>query len=209
MQKNPSRGKLIIFEGIDGAGIKTQGKLLSNYLRKRKKSVERLYYPNYEGPIGRLIHQYLHKQYEFSVDVQFLLYFTDFIKDREKINQMTKKGKTVICDRYFSSTLAYQGLRGFPIKKALELARKFKLPKPDFIIYLKVSPGVSMNRKYKEKKELDRNEADKKFLKKVGDSYEKLIKGRIFSKWIVINGEKSIEEVFEEVKRILNQKLKI
>ncbi|PJB99648.1 MAG: dTMP kinase, partial [Candidatus Nealsonbacteria bacterium CG_4_9_14_0_8_um_filter_35_12] len=154
MIKNHHPGKLIVFEGIDGAGCETQVKLLFDYLKRQGKSVERLYYPDYEGPIGKLIHQYLHKQYEFSVDIQFLLYFTDFIKDREKINQWIGEGKIVICDRYFSSTLAYQGLRGFSIKKALELARRFKLPKPDLIIYLKVSPEVSMSRKYKEKKDL-------------------------------------------------------
>jgi len=207
MIKNHHPGKLIVFEGIDGAGCETQVKLLFDYLKRQGKSVERLYYPDYEGPIGRLIHQYLHKQYEFSVDIQFLLYFTDFIKDREKINQWIGEGKIVICDRYFSSTLAYQGLRGFSIKKALELARRFKLPKPDLIIYLKVSPEVSMSRKYKEKKDLDRNEADKKFLKKIWDSYEKLIKGKIFSKWVVIDGEKSIEEVFSQIKKIVNEKL--
>ncbi|OIO43996.1 MAG: dTMP kinase [Candidatus Nealsonbacteria bacterium CG_4_10_14_0_8_um_filter_35_10] len=207
MIKNHHPGKLIVFEGIDGAGCETQVKLLFDYLKRQGKSVERLYYPDYEGPIGKLIHQYLHKQYEFSVDIQFLLYFTDFIKDREKINQWIGEGKIVICDRYFSSTLAYQGLRGFSIKKALELARRFKLPKPDLIIYLKVSPEVSMSRKYKEKKDLDRNEADKKFLKKIWDSYEKLIKGKIFSKWVVIDGEKSIEEVFSQIKKIVNEKL--
>ena len=207
MIKNHHPGKLIVFEGIDGAGCETQVKLLFDYLKRQGKSVERLYYPDYEGPIGKLIHQYLHKQYEFSVDIQFLLYFTDFIKNREKINQWIGEGKIVICDRYFSSTLAYQGLRGFSIKKALELARRFKLPKPDLIIYLKVSPEVSMSRKYKEKKDLDRNEADKKFLKKIWDSYEKLIKGKIFSKWVVIDGEKSIEEVFSQIKKIVNEKL--
>ena len=207
MIKNHHPGKLIVFEGIDGAGCETQVKLLFDYLKRQGKSVERLYYPDYEGPIGKLIHQYLHKQYEFSVDIQFLLYFTDFIKDREKINQWIGEGKIVICDRYFTSTLAYQGLRGFSIKKALELARRFKLPKPDLIIYLKVSPEVSMSRKYKEKKDLDRNEADKKFLKKIWDSYEKLIKGKIFSKWVVIDGEKSIEEVFSQIKKIVNEKL--
>ena len=207
MIKNHHPGKLIVFEGIDGAGCETQVKLLFDYLKRQGKSVERLYYPDYEGPIGKLIHQYLHKQYEFSVDIQFLLYFTDFIKDKEKINQWIGEGKIVICDRYFSSTLAYQGLRGFSIKKALELARRFKLPKPDLIIYLKVSPEVSMSRKYKEKKDLDRNEADKKFLKKIWDSYEKLIKGKIFSKWVVIDGEKSIEEVFSQIKKIVNEKL--
>jgi len=209
MKSHFSCGKFIIFEGIDGAGCETQVKLLANYLKKQGKLVEKLYYPDYKGPIGRLIHQYLHKKYEFSVDVQFFLYFTDFIKDREKINQWIEEGKIVISDRYFPSTLAYQGLGGFSIKKALELAQRFKLPKPDLIIYLKVSPEVSMSRKYKEKKDLDRNEADKKFLKKVWDSYEKLIKGKIFSKWVVIDGERPIEEVFEEIKKIINQELKL
>lgn len=203
MKKNHYRGKLIVFEGLDGAGTETQARLLRNYLIKQNKSVERLYYPDYKGPIGRLIHQYLQRQYEFSVNVQFLLHFADFAKDKEKINRWLESGKTVVCDRYFSSTLAYQGLRGFPVKRALALARDFGLPKPDLIIYLKVSPEISMSRKYKEKRKLDRNEADKKFLEKVGHFYEKLIKGRVFSKWAVVNGEQSIREVFFEVKKII------
>lgn len=203
MRKDPGSGKFIVFEGIDGAGSETQTRLLFNYLKKEKKSVEKLFYPDYKGPIGKLIHQYLHKKYDFSVETQFLLYTTDFLKDKEKIRKWKKERKIIISDRYFTSTLAYQCLKGFPLKSALEIANLFKFPKPDLVIYLKVSPEISIQRKLKEKKNLDRHEADKEFLSELDNFYEKLIKNQIFGKWIVIDGEKSIEEVFKEIKKFI------
>jgi len=206
MKKKTQHGRFIVFEGIDGAGIEVQTKLLLQYLKKKKKPVERLYYPDYGGPIGILIHEYLHNKYDFSVGTQFLLYFTDFAKDKEKIEKWLKEGKTIISDRYFTSTIAYQGLRGFPLKKSLEFAKFFKLPKPDWVIFLKISPETSIERKFKEKKYLDRNEANKKFLGKLARFYERMIKSKVFSRWEIIDGEKSIPEVFEDVKKKLSIK---
>ncbi len=200
MAKRKIVPKLIVFEGIDGAGGGTQSGLLLNYLKKEKIPAERLIYPDYQGPIGKLIHEFLHKKYELPVKLQFLLYFTDFIKDQGKIRNWLKQRKIVICDRYFTSTLAYQGLKGFPIKTALKIAKNFGLPEPDLIIYLKISPETSMKRKIKEKRNLDRHEADEKFLGELGKSYERLIKKQIFSRWITIDGEKPAKEVFEEIK---------
>jgi dTMP kinase len=204
MEKNIYSGKFIVIEGIDGAGGETQSKLLIDFFRKQKKSVEKLSYPDYKGPIGKLIHQFLHKKYNFTPEVQFLLYFTDFIKDKEKIKKWQRKGKIIIADRYFTSTLAYQCQKGFPLNTALKIAKLFKLPKPDLIIYLKISPQTSIQRKFKEKKNLDRHEANKRFLAKLIRSYEKLIKKQIFGRWIIINGEQSKKEVFEAIKSQLN-----
>ncbi|MDO8663619.1 MAG: hypothetical protein Q7K28_02140, partial [Candidatus Wildermuthbacteria bacterium] len=67
--------------------------------------------------------------------------------------------------------------------------------------YLKTSPETSIKRKTKEKKNLDRNEKDKKFLQSLTNFYRKLIKGSIFGKWVVIDGEKTIKEVFRQVKK--------
>ena len=193
-------GKFVVFEGIDGAGCGTQSELLFNFFKKEKIPVEKLIYPDYSGPIGKLIHQFLHKKYEFSPKIQFLLYFLDFLKDKEKIRRWQKERRFTISDRYFTSTLAYQCQKGFPLKDALKIAKIFELPKPDLIIYLKVSPKTSVKRKFKEKKNLDRHEADKKFLEKVSNFYKKLIENQIFSKWIVVDGEKNIAEVFNKVK---------
>ena len=75
-----SKGKFIIIEGIDGCGKGTQTKKLVSYFRKQKKEVKSLSYPDRNGPIGALIDQYLHKKYNFSKEVQFLLYFSAFLK---------------------------------------------------------------------------------------------------------------------------------
>jgi dTMP kinase len=207
MIKNPYKGKFIVFEGIDGAGGETQSKLLLNYFKKQKIPVERLSYPDYRGQIGKLIHQFLHKKYDFSPEIQFLLYFTDFLKDKEKIENWRKENKIIISDRYFTSTLAYQGQKGFSIEKALKISKIFDLPKPDLIIYLKISPETSIKRKFREKKNLDRHEADKKFLEKISKFYDKLIKNQIFGKWVVVDGEMSIEEVAKEIRKIVLSKI--
>jgi len=197
------RGTAVVMEGIDGAGTETQSKLLLDYLKNKGIPAERIYYPDYTGPIGEALHNYLHKGFNLSVNTQFLLFAGDMVKDVEKIKKWTEEGKTVILDRYFTSTLAYQCLRGFSLDKALKFAEIFGIPKPDIIIYLKVSPETSMKRKFKEKNNLDRNEENKAFLEKVSKSYENLIEKDTFGKWFVIDGEKNKEEIFSEIKNIL------
>lgn len=203
MAKKFHEGKFIVFEGIDGAGCGAQSDTLLKFLKKKKIPAQKLIYPDYRGPIGRLIHEFLHKKYEFSPEIQFLLYFLDFLKDKEKIKKWLKEGKVVISDRYFTSTLSYQCQRGFLLKTALKVAEIFELPKPDLVIYLDVSPATSIKRKLKEKNSLDRNEADKEFLRKLERVYKNLAQKQIFSRWIMINGEKSIKEVFEEIKKYI------
>ncbi len=196
------KGRLIVIEGIDGAGGETQSKKLLEYFQSRKIPAERVYYPDYGNPFGDLIHQYLHKKYELDVDAQFLLYALDMVKDRDRLMEWLAQGKTVIADRYFTSTIAYQGL-GFPAENALKFAEIFRLPKPDLVLYLKVSPEISIKRKKVEKRNLDRNEADKAFLEKISASYENLIKNQTWGSWFVIDGEKNIEEVFSQIKKVL------
>lgn len=194
--------RLIVIEGIDGAGGEVQSKRLCEFLRKKGIPAERLTFPDYSGPIGRLIHEYLHKKYDFSTKVQFLLYFSDYLKDQAKIKELLKQGKTIVCDRYFTSILAYQ--EGFPEEKALKIAELFGIQKPDMIIYLRVSPDTSIKRKQGEKAgDLDRNEGNKPLLVKVSRRYEDLIKRQVFCKWVPVDGEKPIEDVFEEIKKAL------
>ncbi len=197
------KGKLIVLEGIDGAGTETQSKLLLDYLKKKGIQAERIRYPDYEQPLGRLIHEYLHKKYDFSAESQVMLYAADMVKDKERIKKWLGEGRTVVLDRYITSTMAYQGFAGFPVERILSLAELFGLPRPDTIFYLKVSAKTSMERKYKEKSELDRNEENKALLEKLGVFYEKLAKKSTFGRWVVIDGEKTKEEVFGEIRKEL------
>lgn len=195
------RGRLIVIESIDGGGTETQSKLLMDYLKSKNTPAERIYYPDYDQPLGKLIHEYLHRKFDFPPDVQAILYAADMIKDKDRIKKWLEEGRIVIADRYVTSTIAYQGFRGFPVEKILKLAEMFDIPKPDIIIYLKVSAETSMKRKLKEKQDLDRNESDRKLMENLGLFYERLAKDNVFSRWVVIDGEKSREEVFEEVRK--------
>lgn len=200
MRENPYASKFIVMEGIEGAGGETQSKLLFDFFKEQGKRVKRLSYPDNKGPIGELIHRFLHREYEFSPQVQFLLYFSDFLKDKQKIEKWQKEGEITVLDRYFTSTLAYQCAQGFSLSEALNIAKTFELPKPDLIFYLKISPETGIQRKLKEKNNLDRHESSKQFIERVADFYEKLIKNQIYTNWVVIDGERAIREVFEDVK---------
>lgn len=204
IKNNSEKGKFFVIEGIDGAGTETQSKLIFDYLRKKKRSVVRIAYPDRKGLVGKLIYSYLEEGKDISLPVQFLLHLTDFVKDQNQIKKWLKEGKVVISDRYFTSTLVYQGIKGFSLKKALSVARNFDILKPDLVVFLKVSPETSTIRKLREKNKLDRNESDKILLQKASDYYYKLAKRQIFAKWLIINGENSVNNVFGEIKKKLN-----
>lgn len=200
------KGKFIVIEGIDGAGGETQSKLLKKFLEEKGKKVLLLRYPDRKGYIGKvIIYQFLEKSLDISPKTLFLLYFTDFMKDSELIRKSLKKGIYVIADRYFTSTLAHQSVQGININTMLKIADLMNLPKPDLAIFLKISPETSLQRKYKEKKKLDRFERDKKFLTKVAKKYEELARKNIFCEWKIIDGEKSKQEVFKEIKEIISK----
>jgi dTMP kinase len=194
----------LVFEGIDGSGTETQSKLLFKELRKRGFKTVRLSYPDKKNIIGKVIYKYLDGKHNFDLNVQFLLYFSDFIKDQTYIKDCLKNKVVVVADRYFTSTLAYQVAKGFSLQKAIEISKIFNLISPDITFFLKITPEISMERKRKEKGSLDLHERDLSLLSKTLSCYDYLCKNNIFSKWRVIDGSKPVEEVFKEVKGILN-----
>jgi dTMP kinase len=196
-------GRLVIFEGIDGAGIETQVNKVVEYLKSKGVPSVKLSYPEYDHPIGALIHDFLYKKFDLPVNTQTLIHLADRSKDAEKIKKWLDEGKTVISERYSTSTMAYQGFMGFPVEDIAKIADMAGLPRPDIIIFLKISAETSVKRKQKEKTDLDRNEGDIKLMRDVGQFYEGLAERQVYGKWIVVNGEQSKQEVFEEIRKIL------
>jgi dTMP kinase len=197
------RGKLVVFEGIDGAGTETQSKMLLAYLKTQMIPAERICYPDYGGVLGKLIAQFLEKKRSLSTEMQFLLYAGDMVKDKEKIEGWLNEGKVVVCDRYFNSTMAYQGVRGFYLKKALRFAEDFGIPRPDAVIFLRISPEESARRKMGEHGRLDRNEEDSALLEKVNRCYYDMAGENAFGRWFIVDGERPREDVFMEIRSVL------
>ena len=197
-------GKLIVFEGIDGAGCETQARMLRDFFVSNDKNPLFLKYPDNTTPLGRTIKDFLYGKFVLTPDVQFLLYSLDIKKDIWVIGSAMKKGRDVICDRYFTSTLAYQCSNKKEIERALKFAELFGILRPDIVFYLDINPRIAFERKKLEKRDLDIYERNLKFMKEVRNRYRKLIENKIFAKnWFVIDASKNKTRVHERIKEIL------
>ena len=197
-------GRLIVIEGIDGAGSETQSRMLVELLRGSGVPCMHLDYPEYDKPIGSFINNYLQNDVNIPVDVKFILYCADFLKDRERILDALAEGKIVVACRYVTSALAYQVAEGLNAEKALAFVDLMEFPVPDLAVWLKIRPETSAKRKMKEKGSLDRHEYDLQLLAKVSARYDEMACEGVFCRWAVVDGEKPVGKVFEGVKKILN-----
>ncbi|MCW1293834.1 MAG: hypothetical protein QXJ12_00235, partial [Candidatus Parvarchaeota archaeon] len=114
------------------------------------------------------------------------------------LTKKLREGYTVILDRYFVSTLAYQTKDGVGCRDIKEIIRILRLRKPDAVIYLDIPPETSLRRLRTGKAE--RFEGDLKRLKRIRENYLKLKKERFPTKnWITVDASNDIDEVNLEV----------
>ncbi len=136
MKRNDS-GLFIVIEGIDGTGKSTQAKLLQKALLDQGQTVTLDHEPS-DGPYGKILRDSattgrLSPQEELDL----------FHKDRkqhvdELIIPALNRGETIILDRYYFSTMAYQGQRGFDQKEIQNTNLSFA-PNPDILFILDLS----------------------------------------------------------------------
>lgn len=196
MKKNNYHGKFIVFEGLDGSGQSTQAVKLVDFLKKAHLTKEPT--PNL---IGGLIRSQLNRDWKSSQECLQLLFCADRAYHLEKeIIPLLKRGINVICDRYFFSTVAYGALEIKDRDWLLDLNKNFLLP--DAIILLKVSAKVCLERIYKNRYNIALFEKEE-LLTKVWKNFEKLSKE--FENVFVVDGEKSIEKVSEDIKKIVTK----
>lgn len=130
------RGFFIVFEGIDGSGKTTQARLLAEALRRRGLEVVLTREPS-DGPLGRWLRRYLAASpRRLSPELELAWFLAD---RREHVQNLIRpaleQGKIVISDRYYYSSVAYQGARGLDPEEILAAHRDFA-PKPDVVILL-------------------------------------------------------------------------
>jgi dTMP kinase len=138
------KGRFIVFEGIDGTGKSTQLSLLADYLRGMGVPLLKTREPS-DGTYGKKIREMYGNRNNYSLEEELSL----FVKDRkehvaEVITPALNTGKTVLCDRYYFSTAAYQGAAGGVIEQIFS-ANSFA-PEPDIVLLLKMKPEESVRR---------------------------------------------------------------
>ncbi len=141
--------RFIVFEGIDGAGKTTQIKLLRDALASRGIECHITAEPT-EMPSGKKIREALSGKVHVTVGEMADMFAADRVihnKDKEQgIDVILESGRTVISDRYYYSSLAYQGAElGFERVAKLNLENP-DIRRPDICIFLDLSPEKSLER---------------------------------------------------------------
>ncbi|MGQ9788391.1 MAG: dTMP kinase [Candidatus Hadarchaeaceae archaeon] len=191
------RGKFINIEGLDGSGKSTQARLLASWLRRMGREVVVTDEPT-GGPIGRIIKLALKGVLRLPVAAEALLFAADRLQHVEKvIAPAVASDKIVISDRYTASSLAYQSARGLPLKWVMMLNEM--VPKPDLTILIDVPPEVAAQRVNRSRR-LDEFERNLELQRKVRQVYLDLVK---VYKMKVIDGNRSINEVQEDIRRLV------
>ncbi len=140
-----NRGQLIVFEGLDGCGKSTQVARLATAMRAADYDVVATREPT-SGEYGQRIRS-LAKSGGSVSHAEELRWFVEDRREHvaEVVEPALATGRLVICDRYFLSTVAYQGARGADAAEVLK-SSEAEFPIPDLVILLEVEPAAGLAR---------------------------------------------------------------
>lgn len=193
----------ITFEGIEGSGKTTQIQRLLAWLSQFSKPVLHTREPG-GTPIGDAIREILldPAHTDMSAETEILL----FSAARAQIVQQVirphlQQGWVVICDRFYDSTLAYQG---YGLGKSLEVLQAITTfatggLKPDLTFYLDISAEAGLQRKAQTPEEWNRMEAKElSFHQRVREGYLALAAAEP-ERWVVISAEQPIDRIQRQI----------
>lgn len=192
------KGKIIVFEGIDKAGKTTQAKLLEKELGSKCVRID---FPDYTTPVGKEIKQFLDGKRNYPDEVKMMLLSANRWEKKGEIEKMVGKGTTVIMNRYYQSNLVYGISKGLKLDWLLSLDKG--LPKADLVIVIDIRPHTLASRS---KNVVDTFEKDLELIRRVKKNY-KILANKF--NWRTVEGEKSVDEVHNQVLRIVRKIVKI
>lgn len=195
------KGLFIVLEGIDGSGKTTLARALKCELESVKGWVVRLTAEPTDGPVGSL----LRGEGIDSPKAEAMLFVADRACHTDEIRKLTEQGITVICDRYYASTLAYQSasLSGPDLDYDLLVRMNESVTdEPDITILLDLDPetcGDRIDRRGEQKSKFERLE----YQKRVRANYLRIAEERGFS---VLDASKSPEMLCSEAMKLVKEK---
>ena len=191
---------IIVLEGFDQAGKKTQTHLLAKALKARKLKYKIFSFPAYSTPTGKQIKYYLSGKRKFQPQVIHSLLAANRREKLNEIKTVLSKNYIILMNRYYQSNLVYGLANGLDLKWLLSLDEG--LPKEDLVLLLDVNPKDSFVRK---KVGRDKFERDKEFAYKIIHNY------RILAKkygWKIINAAENKEQVHKSIMKVVSKYLR-
>ena len=166
-------GRLVVFEGIDGCGKSTQLERAAARLRAAGHDPLVTREPT-DGPWGRRIRDMAKSGREVPAEEELRW----FVEDRrvhvaEIIEPALRAGQVVLTDRYFLSTVAYQGARGLDFECILADSEA-EFPIPDLVVLLEIDPQIGLERVRARGAELEGVFEQREFLERVTAVFARL-----------------------------------
>lgn len=194
----------IAFEGLDGCGKSTQLNLLFNYLKSLNKKVIKVREPG-GTEVGETIRSILlNRDIDINERAELLLFLSSRAQLVEEIiKPAIKSGYYVLADRFADSSVAYQGGGRNLGMETVDLLNRFATDNvyPDLVFFIDISVDLALKRlNVKNKDRLEKE--GRNFLEKVRNSYMEIAKTK--SNFIIINGERDVNEIFSEIKEIMD-----
>lgn len=216
------KGKIIVIEGTDCSGKETQTSLLVQRLRRMGRKIERLSFPDYDTPTGRIVGgAYLGKPHigegffpegASNVDpkVAALYYAADRRYNRQKILDLLNDGVDVVLDRYVESNMGHQGGKIFDKEERLKLYEDLanleygflELPKPDLTIFLYVPYKKVVELRSGRREPADQHESNPLHIRNAEHAYLELAELHDYKKINCLdkkNKLRDIEDIQEDV----------
>ncbi len=192
------RGALIVLDGIDGTGKTTQAKRLLKTLKKKGYPAVYFREPS-DSRWGREIKRKAALADSLSAAEELEL----FQKDRKEnvaknLRPALEQNKIIVLDRYYYSTIAYQGARGIDPTMIQKMNEEFAV-KPDLVFILDATPREGLRRIEKDRQKRDPLFEQEGYLNKVREIFRKLKDKNIFH----IDASRSEEEIYMEIEKIV------
>jgi dTMP kinase len=141
--------RLIVLEGLDGAGTTTQARRLVAHLTSHGHAAHGTREPS-DGPIGRLIREMLTGHHAIAgqsigQSTFGLLFAADRLDHLQReVEPQLAAGNLVVSDRWYHSSLAYQGTGA---DRDWITAINTRARRPDLTMFLQVRPEVAAQRR--------------------------------------------------------------
>jgi len=193
----------IVVDGLDGSGKSEIVKMLHNHLFSKHKKFRILTTREPTNGIhGKKLREMLANETDPLQSREELAEL--FVKDRKEhlenliipfLNNKEGGSNIVICDRYYYSTIAFQGAQGLDMKELIEKNKGFL--KPDIAFILDVSPEIALKRiHYRKKEKFEQLE----FMQKIKENFQKL-PNMLEDNITIVNSNRPISEVFNNIRK--------
>lgn len=190
---------IIVIEGFDQAGKKTQSQLLANFLKTQHKKSKIFSFPDYSTPIGKEIKNFLSGKRQFSPQVIHCLLAANRWERSHDILEAISQNYVIIMNRYYQSNLVYGTVNGLDLQWLENLDKG--LPKEEIVILLDVKVSDSFSRK---KQRRDKFEKNKTFALKIAGTYKKLAKKY---GWYIVDASQNKDQIHQQVRKIILKNL--